>query len=43
MPATCDSRVQVADSGSRIKNPMHIGKVRPAVGGRVELLTIQEV
>jgi hypothetical protein len=38
---TRDSRVQVVDLGSLIKNPMYIGKVHLAVGGRVGLLIIQ--
>ena len=38
---TCDRRVQVVDLGSLIKNPMYIGKVHLAVGGRVGLLIIQ--
>ena len=41
MPMTCDSRVQVLDLGSLIKNPMYIGKVHLAVGGRVGLLISQ--
>jgi hypothetical protein len=35
---TCDSPVQVVDLGSLIKNPMYIGKVHFAVGGRVTFL-----
>ena len=42
MPMTCDSRVQVVDLGSLIKNPMYIGKVHRAVGGRVGFLINQE-
>ena len=41
MPMTCDSRVQVVDLGSLIKNPMYIGKVHLAVGGRVGFLITQ--
>ena len=37
---TCASRVQVLDLGSLIKNPMDIGKVHRAVGGRVGFLII---
>jgi hypothetical protein len=38
---TCDSRVQVLDLGSLIKNPMDIGKVHLPVGGRVGFLICQ--
>jgi hypothetical protein len=41
MPITCDSRVQVLDLGSLIKNPMYIGKVHFPVGGRVGFLISQ--
>ena len=38
---TCNSRVQLVDLGSLIKNPMYIGKVHRAVGGRVGFLISQ--
>jgi hypothetical protein len=41
MSITCDSRVQVVDLGSLIKNPMYTGKVHLPVGGRVGFLIRQ--
>lgn len=41
MPMTCDSRLQVLDLGSLIKNPMDIGKVHLPVGGRGGFLICQ--
>ena len=38
MLMTCDNLVEVVDLGSLIKNPMYIGKVHWAVGGRVGFL-----
>ena len=35
-------KVKVVDLGSLIKNPMYIGKVHQAVGGRVGFLINQE-
>jgi hypothetical protein len=37
---TSDKRVQVVDFGSLITNPMYIGNVHLASGGRVTLLII---
>jgi len=43
MPITSDKRVQVLDWGSLIKNPMYIGKVHLALGGRVKVLMDYEI
>jgi len=38
---SCESRIQVVQQGSLMKNLMYIGKVNFAVGGRVVFLIIQ--
>jgi len=42
MPIVLDRRQQLAERGSLIKNPMYIGKVQRAVGGRLGFLIIRD-